>query len=105
MVAVLNGQHVDTYKGKLLTLMKTGKDSFQFFDGNITLWAEHHVERLMFRAGDGHKQKWTRAVRAILLLEHVGTPEARALLKSMASGHVDACPTRSAKDALARLAK
>ena len=49
------------------------------------------------------KKKWTRAVRAIVLLEHFGTPGAVAILKDMATGHPDAQPTRVAKDALERL--
>ncbi len=40
---------------------------------------------------------------AIVLLEHVGTPEATAILNSMATGHPEAAPTKLAKDSLARL--
>jgi hypothetical protein len=38
-----------------------------------------------------------------VLLEHIGTPEAVAILKDMASGHPDAQPTRVAREALDRL--
>jgi hypothetical protein len=48
---------------------------------------------------------WTRAVRAIVLLEHIGTPGAVAILKDMATGHPDAQPTKVARDCLERLAK
>ena len=53
--------------------------------------------------GDNIKTKWTRAVQAITLLEHVETPDAVAILKDMATGHPLAQPTRAAKEALGRI--
>ncbi len=53
----------------------------------------------------GPPTTWVRAVRAIALLEHINTPEARELLKSMAAGEADALPTAQAKAALERLTK
>ena len=50
------------------------------------------------------KKKWTRAVRAIVLLEHIGSPDAEAILKEMATGHPDAHPTKVAREALKTLA-
>jgi hypothetical protein len=50
------------------------------------------------------KKKWTRAVRAIVLLEHIGTPDATAIIKDMATGHPDAYPSKVAKEALKTLA-
>jgi hypothetical protein len=50
------------------------------------------------------EKKWTRAVRAIVLLEHIGTPDATAILKDMATGHPDAYPSKVAKEALKNLA-
>jgi hypothetical protein len=50
------------------------------------------------------RSSWTRAARAAVLLEHIGSPQAVAILKDMAAGHPDALPTRTAKEALARLA-
>jgi hypothetical protein len=44
-----------------------------------------------------------RATRAVALLEHIGTAEAKALLRRMADGEADAPPTAAAKKALARL--
>jgi hypothetical protein len=43
------------------------------------------------------KKKWTRAV---VLLEHIGTPDATAILKDMATGHPDAYASKVAKEAL-----
>jgi hypothetical protein len=48
---------------------------------------------------------WVRAVRSIALLESMGTPEAKQLLESSASGEPDALPTEQARAALDRLNK
>jgi RNA polymerase sigma factor (sigma-70 family) len=49
-----------------------------------------------------HKQ-WGRATRAVIVLEHLGTPDAVKVLETMATGHADASPTKAAKAALERL--
>jgi hypothetical protein len=49
--------------------------------------------------------QWLRAARAVALLESLDTPEARSILESLASGELDAPPTRDAKAALERLTK
>ena len=46
---------------------------------------------------------WTRAARAIGVLEFVGTPEAVKLLEAVSLGEDNAPPTKLAQDALARL--
>ena len=46
---------------------------------------------------------WTRAGRAIGILEFLGTPEAVKLLESLSLGEDTAAPTKQAQDALARL--
>lgn len=63
-----------------------------------TTWAEHRVDRICHHS-------WVRAVRAVVLLEHIGTPDAVAVLKDMATGHPDAWPTKAAQEALAQLDK
>ena len=45
-----------------------------------------------------------RATRAVALLRHVATPEARAILTALAAGEPDAVPTREAMLALKELA-
>jgi hypothetical protein len=45
------------------------------------------------------------AMRALQILEHIDTPEARQLLEMVAKGHSEAPLTKEAKAALARLAK
>jgi hypothetical protein len=53
----------------------------------------------------GPPSSWVRAVRAVTLLEHLATPEARAQLQALAAGESDALPTIAARDALERLKK
>jgi hypothetical protein len=102
------------------------KEKFPELDGNITLrehtdqkgevyynfvikngstWAEHKVERINAGNFGCRRAPWTRAVRAISLLEHIGTPAAEAVLKDLATGHSDAQPTKAAKEALKRMGK
>jgi hypothetical protein len=51
------------------------------------------------------KRSWDRAVRAVALLEQIGTPRAAAILKDLATGHSDAAPTKAATVALKRMRK
>lgn len=102
MVEILSQRQVGSLEGKDINIRSIGSGSgFNFFDGRSSWWAEHRVERI--NLGGNLKRKWTRAVRAIILLEHIGTPEALAVLRDMASGHPDAQPTKLAVDALDRL--
>jgi hypothetical protein len=47
--------------------------------------------------------KWLRVARATVLLEHLGTPEARQILERVADGEAEAPPTKAAREALQRL--
>jgi hypothetical protein len=51
----------------------------------------------------GPPSSWVRAARAVTLLEHLDTPEARAILQEIAAGEADALPTTAARSALERL--
>ena len=53
----------------------------------------------------GPPSGWVRAVRAVNLLEHMGTPEAQEILRAIAAGESDALPTVAAREALERLKK
>ena len=106
MVEVLSDRAAGQLAGKDVSLMGVGRgDGFNFLaQPNFgSWWAEHKVERINGARGGNLKKKWTRAVRAILLLEHIGTPDAVAILKDMAAGHPDAQPTKVAGEALVRL--
>jgi hypothetical protein len=48
---------------------------------------------------------WQRAMRAVAVLEHLATPEAKQVLQTMARGERDAPPTKAAREALERLGK
>jgi hypothetical protein len=108
LVEVLSGRDADTLKDRTeLTLRKTAT-GFNFTGRTArsggSWWAEHRVDRI--NSDDPRrdaKKKWTRAVRAIVLLEHIRTPEAVAIIKQMAGGHPDAYPTRVAQKALAAI--
>jgi hypothetical protein len=104
MVELLSQRPVGSLVGKevIVRPLGGGTEGFNFFDGRGSWWAEHRVERI--NLGGNLKKKWTRAVRAIVLLEHLGTAEAVAILKDMATGHAEAQPTRTAQAALERLA-
>ena len=53
----------------------------------------------------GPSMTWVRAARAVALLEHLNTPEARQLLEAISQGDAEALPTTEAKAALERLKK
>ncbi len=106
MVEVLSGRAADSLGRVTVDLRKTGQDgdSYNFFSQpGGSWWAEVKVSRLNSFGWGNNKKKWTRAARAIMLLESFGTPDATALIKEMATGHPDAQPTRVARETLERL--
>ena len=108
LVEVLSGREPESFKDRSdLKLSKAGS-GFNFTGrsarGGSSWWAEHLVDRI--NIGDPRrdtKKKWTRAVRAIMLLEHIRSSEAVAILKNMAGGHPGAYPTKVAREALAAI--
>jgi predicted Zn-dependent protease len=103
MVEILSQRPMNSLAEKDVSIRRlgSGSDGYNFFDGRGSWWAEHRVERI--NIGSNPKRKWTQAVRAIILLEHIGTPEATAILRDMATGHEEAQPTKVAAEALERL--
>ncbi|MCE9527993.1 MAG: hypothetical protein K8R36_18280 [Planctomycetales bacterium] len=101
MVEILSDRQAGSLAGKDLTLRPAGADGFNFAIPGAW-WAEHKVERLNTSPFGTPKPKWTRAVRALALLDHMDTPEATAIIKDMATGHPDAQPTRVAKEMLGK---
>jgi hypothetical protein len=105
MVEVLSGRPAGSLKTDEVNLRGVGGDGFNFFSPKTgSWWAEHKISRINSSAWANAKKKWTRADRAIVLLEHIGTPEAVAILKDMATGEPEAQPTKTAKESLDRLA-
>jgi hypothetical protein len=107
MVEVLSGRRAGSLEGKEVALRRVGnagEAGFNFFSKpGGSWWAEGNITRINSTPWGNRKVKWTRAVRAIALLEHLGTPDAVAVLKDMASGHPSAQPTVAAAEALGRL--
>jgi hypothetical protein len=103
LVALLMDREPDAFEGKTIQLRPVGGEEYNFVIDNASMWAEAKVERLTSGTWENGKRKWARAVRAIVLLEHFGTPDAIAILKDMASGNADAQPTKVAQEALANL--
>jgi hypothetical protein len=108
LVEVLSGYEADFLKERTELTLRPVRDGFNFTGksarGVGSWWAEHRIERI--NSGDARrdiKKKWTRAVRAIVLLERLHTPDAVTILKAMAGGHPDAYPTKAARQALADL--
>ena len=117
LVAVLSSREPESFEDRKISLRKTGppgsgeynfvaeKDPNDKNSFTSSWWAIGKVSKIGASVWDNPKSKWTRAVRAIVLLEHIASPEAIAILRDMATGHPDAQPTKAAKDALARLKK
>jgi hypothetical protein len=107
MVEVMSGRQAGQLAGKAVSLRPVNPDGFNFFaQPNFgSWWAEHKIERINWDSRRNFKKKWTRAVRAIVLLEHFGSPAAVDILKDMATGHPNAQPTKVAQEALKNLAK
>jgi hypothetical protein len=104
LVEVLSRREAGSLQGKEIELNPVG-DGFNFVSRDVgSWWAEPKVARINSTRWGTSKPKWTRAERAIVVLGHIGTPEAISILKEMATGHPDAQPTLVAKEALQRLA-
>jgi hypothetical protein len=66
---------------------------------------EDLVTPILPPAPSGPPSQWIRAARAVALLEHIGTAEARTMLEDLAKGEADAIPTMEAAAALERMKK
>jgi hypothetical protein len=101
MVEVLSGRLAGSLAGKQIGLSPAGT-GFNFRSEEGSWWAENDVSRINSTNWGNRRYKWIRSVRAIVLLEHIGSPDAIAILHSMATGHPEAQPTRAAKEAVKR---
>jgi hypothetical protein len=103
LIEILCSLKPGAFQGRTISLRST-EDGYNFFDNHASWWAEVRIDRLGPGAsGENSKPKWTRASRAIVLLEHIASPEAIAILRDMSTGHDDAEPTKVAREALAKL--
>ncbi len=110
LVELLSGQDADSMKDYQDLEIRAVDSGFNFTGkmekGVLSWWAERRVDRIGLNGwGVDPKKKWTRAVRAIVLLEHLHTPDAVTILKSMAGGHPDAYPTKEAQQALVAIGR
>jgi hypothetical protein len=87
--------------------LRGGSVSVSNIGGKATIMIDGKVVDLTPKAPapTGPPRRWVRAVRAIAVLEHIGTPEAEELLRGMADGERDALPTKAARQTLQRLHK
>jgi hypothetical protein len=74
-------------------------------DKSISLEAHRHLEALAQKAKTVLSGEELRSLRAVEILEQVGTPEARAVLADLSRGGDGAVLTEQARRALARLAQ
>ena len=112
LVEVLGDREPESQKGKAIELKQypgSGGFVYQFASpgpGNAqTVWeAEDRVEKLSRSDVIALKRPWARAVMAMVLLKHIGTAEAWAVVEGMATGDARAEPTVVAKRLLAERA-
>jgi hypothetical protein len=98
LIEVLCDYSPGQLRGKNIQLRAAGAD-FNFYAPSYgSWWAEHKVSRLTRQ-----KKQWIRAARAIVLLQHIASQDAIAVLKDLATGNPDAEPTVVAKVALESL--
>jgi hypothetical protein len=112
LIAVLGDRTPESLAGKTIELKQyPGARGFVYqFEspgpGNAwTDWeAEDRVEKLSRSDIMALKRPWARAVMAMVLLKHIGTAEAWAVVEGMATGDARAEPTVMAKRMLAERA-
>jgi hypothetical protein len=107
LIEVLSQYPPGTLKGRTVTLrqFKTSSDYYFKRDGEVMPRGWVVVSKVSDLDSDTavHLAKWVRADRAIVLLQHIGTPAALAILREMATGNADARPTVIAKIAVESL--
>jgi hypothetical protein len=78
----------------------------QALDGKPTLDVRKRVLKLLEQApASPWPAETLRALRAVWVLEHIGTPEARRGLEALAKGEGAAWETTAARDALDRMGR
>jgi hypothetical protein len=71
--------------------------------GNITLETRHRLEQILNTLSEFPSSETLRTIRAIMVLERIGSTEAQRVLESLARGAPGARETEEAKASLERL--
>ena len=108
-VADLGGDDLDTREAASRGLASLGEAARAALDkalaANPGPEARRRIEELLEKLKGDLAPEDLRGVRAVDVLEQIGTDEARAVLKDLAAGAPAALTTQAAKDALDRLDK
>jgi RNA polymerase sigma factor (sigma-70 family) len=70
--------------------------------GNLTLETQRRLEQILNVVSDTPSPETLRTIRAIMALERIGSPDAQAVLRTLAGGAPGACETEEAKAWLER---
>lgn len=89
---------IDVQEGSSLAIVNSRVELSYLSGGRVQIESAR-IESL----GEMTPIHWQRVRLAILVLERVGTADAKAVLKQLADGHPDILPTKEAKAALERL--
>jgi hypothetical protein len=108
LIADLDSDQFDARKKASTELENIGEAAAPFLrkalDGEQSLETRKHIEDLLKKTDSATPRgEALRTIRAIEVLELVGTPEAKAVLQTLANGMPEARLTREAKAALERL--
>ena len=74
-------------------------------EGNPSLEMRRRLEQILGKLEQSPRSDYLRAVRALEVLEHIGTSEAREVVATLSRGAPAARLTRAAQQAQQRLAK
>ncbi|HEX3356156.1 MAG TPA: hypothetical protein VHS31_04155 [Tepidisphaeraceae bacterium] len=102
MIEILSRRPADSLSGKNVQLAHSGGGVYQFEIRTLNSVSSWWVEGKLSGVSQ-QNDAWVRATRAVVILEHIGTPDAIVILKDMASGNPEAGPTKTAQEALVKL--
>ena len=104
----LNSEKFATRQAASKELMKIGGQAVphiqEAMKRNPPLETRRRLDEIVNKLDDTPRPETIRSLRAIMVLERIGTPEARAVLTTIAGGAPGARETEDAKESLERLA-
>jgi hypothetical protein len=108
LIADLDSDHFDVREKAQRELERMGEDAVpalrKALDGKPPAEARRRMEAILKQPRSPLPEA-VQAIRAVEVLENIGTPDARQVLESLAQGAPEAGLTREAKAALERLAQ